>query len=88
MRIVATDGKDGFKTVEECVAYEKQIEEEKMRAIKAEKELKEKLNSDLEEIENLRKEIIKKTKEFESKYDTRIYIPPYGNRYSAFWQMM
>lgn len=74
MIITAKDGKGGFKTAEECLAYEAELvrkekeEKERIKKLEAEKE------SRYNEISKLYDEVVRKAREFEKDYGVSLSI--------------
>lgn len=72
MIITAKDGKCGFETAEECLAYEKALDEKE----KAEKENERIANAEkkeeYQEIIKLCEDLFKKTRAYEEKYRVRL----------------
>lgn len=84
MKIIAKNGVDGFKTIEECLKYEEALDAaEKARKAK-EEELKnaEKVRGD--QINKMYADLMEKVISFEKDYNKSIQIPPHGYPFSNY----
>lgn len=82
MKIVAKNGVDGFKTIEECLEYEEALDAAEREKKAKEDELQKKREERYEEIKKLYAEVVDKSKLYEKDYSVKITIPGYGyNRF-------
>ena len=72
MIITANDGKCGFKTAEECLAYEKALDAKEREEKENERIANAKKQKEYQEIIRLCEELFKKTREYEEKYRVRL----------------
>ena len=78
MKITAKDGKDGFKTVEECIAYEAELEVKEREAKAKEIKLKEEKQARLDALKKTYNDLIKGVDGFEKDYGVRLNVPEYN----------
>lgn len=72
MNITAKDGKSGFETAEECIAYEKALEEKEREERENELIINAEKKKEYQEIIKLCEELFDKTREYEEKYRVRL----------------
>lgn len=68
MRIIASDGREGFKSVEECLAYEREL-------LKKSEDFKREKAARYEAIEKKQKELSDLLYQYESDYGEYIEVP-------------
>lgn len=68
MKIIANDGREGFKSVEECLEYEQKL-------LKKKEEYNREKNTRFEAIEKKQKELLDLISGFESDYGEYIEVP-------------
>ena len=83
MRIIAKDGVDGFKTIEECLEYEEALDAAEREAKAKEEELKNTEKTRTDEIRKLYTDLMEKVASFEKDYNKMVQIPSHGYSYTC-----